>query len=113
VTDDRLYLIHITECIARVQQYVTGGKDVFLTNTMVQDAVLRNLQVLAESTQRISDPLRQQHTGVDWRGISRFRNVVTHNYLGIDLERIWDIVERDLPGLHREISAILSDLSED
>ena len=63
--DDRLYLIHIDECIARIEQYTVGGRDEFLRSTLIQDAVLRNLQVLAESTQRLSDPLKAQYPRVD------------------------------------------------
>jgi len=50
VKDDRLYLIHIGECLARIESYITGGKDAFFASTLIQDAVLRNLQTLAEST---------------------------------------------------------------
>ena len=53
--DDRLYLIHVRECIERIEQYTLGGKDAFFTDAKTQDAVLRVLQTLAESTQRISD----------------------------------------------------------
>jgi uncharacterized protein with HEPN domain len=109
--DDRLYLVVITECIARIEQYTTGGKDVFLRDTMTQDAVLRNLHILSESTQRLSETLKGQRQEVDWRLIAAFRNVVVHDYLGIDHEQIWDIVEHDLPDLGFKVSAILADLN--
>ena len=105
--DDRLYLIHITECIERIERYTAPGHDAFLSDTMIQDAVLRNLHTLSESTQRLSDALKDQHPAVDWTSIAAFRNVVVHDYLGIDLPRIWDIVERDLPTLKRAIDLIL------
>ena len=104
--DDRLYLIHIRECIDRIEQYTLGGKDAFFADTKTQDAVLRVLQTLAESTQRISDRLKASHPEVDWRSISAFRNVIVHGYLSIDLKRIWDIVESDLPDLKAKVEAI-------
>jgi uncharacterized protein with HEPN domain len=55
------------------------------------------LHTLSESTQRISNELKKQHPDIDWRTIAAFRNVVVHDYLGVDLDRIWDIVEDDLP----------------
>ncbi len=56
--DDKLYLIHINECIERVEKYIaTGGKEAFMASTLIQDAILRNLQTLAESTQRLSAAL--------------------------------------------------------
>jgi len=74
---------------------------------MIQDAVLRNLHTLSESTQRLSDALKVHYPEVDWTSIAAFRNVVVHDYLGIDLPRVWDIVERDLPDLKRAISTML------
>ena len=108
--DDRLYLIHILECIDHIQQYTAEGRDYFLADTKTQDAVIRNLQTLAESTQRISSELRLRYDVVDWRNIAAFRNVVVHDYLGIDLKQIWAIVEHDLPDLKRKIQTILGEL---
>ena len=105
--DDRLYLIHITECIERIERYTAPGQDAFLSDTMIQDAVLRNLHTLSESTQRLSDALKDQHPEVEWASIAAFRNVVVHDYFGIDLPRIWDILEHDLPSLKRTISMML------
>jgi uncharacterized protein with HEPN domain len=105
--DDRLYLIHIKECIERVKSYTKSGKEAFFEDTKTQDAVLRNLQILAESTQRLSDLLKDKHQEVDWRGISAFRNVAVHGYLSIDIVQTWNIVQQDLSPLEEQIEAIL------
>jgi len=110
VKDDRLYLIHIKECIERVMSYTEEGKDFFFADTKTQDAVMRNLQILAESTQRLSHSLRELHPEVDWRSISGFRNVAVHEYLRIDVVRIWDIVEQDIPLLDEQIERIMSEM---
>jgi uncharacterized protein with HEPN domain len=72
-----------------------------------QDAVLRNLQVLAESTQRLSDVSKSAQPDIDWRRIAAFRNVLVHDYLGVDLEIIWRIVQEDLPMLKTAIQSLL------
>jgi uncharacterized protein with HEPN domain len=108
--DDRLYLIHIRECIARIVRYTADGGNAFLEDTKTQDAVIRNLQTLAESTQRVSEPLQVQHPEVEWRTIAAFRNVAVHDYLGIDLSQIWDIVADDLPKLDQQIASILHEV---
>ena len=110
--DDKLYLIHILECIERIERYTLGGRNGFFAATLVQDAVIRNLQTLSESIRRISGTLKEVHSGVNWRNIAAFRNVVVHDYLGMDLNQIWDIVEKDLPDLKRQIEAILRGLGE-
>jgi len=76
-----LYLLHVKESITRIEQYTREGKDVFSHDVKTQDAVLRNLQTLAESTQRLSEVVREAHPEVEWRAISAFRNVLVHDYL--------------------------------
>jgi len=107
--DDRLYLIHISECIERIERYTAAGRAAFFADTMTQDAVLRNLHTLSESTQRLSDALKARHPEVDWPSIVAFRNVIVHDYLDVDLAQIWDIVEHDLPDFKRAIAAMLEE----
>lgn len=110
--DDRLYLIHMSECIARIEEYVRGGREAFMASTLVQDGVVRNLQVLAESSRRLSDAIKAKHPEVDWRGIAGFRNVLVHDYLGVDIQRVWTIIEADLPDLKRHTASILQQLGK-
>ncbi len=107
--DDKLYLTHIQECIARIEEYTKEGKENFLEDYKTRDAVLRNLQTLAESTQRISPTLKSKYTAIDWENISAFRNVLVHDYLGVDSSEIWDIVAEDIPPLKKTIEQMLRD----
>ena len=108
--DDKVYLIHIRECIERIESYTEGGAEVFFSDTKTQDAVLRNLHTLSESTQRLSQPLKTSHPEVDWRGISGFRNVLVHDYLGVNLVRVWEVVQRNLPDLKAKIIGIMQEM---
>jgi len=105
--DDAVYLHHIQECIRRIEEDTVGGREAFMDSHTFQDAVLRNLQTLSEATQRISEEAKSSFPDVDWRTIAAFRNVLVHNYLGIDLETVWEVVERDVPELKRIITAML------
>ena len=105
--DDRLYLIHILESIERVEEYTSEGLEQFLADRKTQDAVLRNLQILAESTRRISTELKMAHPEIDWRGVSGFRNVLVHDYLGVNLITVWGIIEGPLKELKKKISEVL------
>ena len=107
--DDTVYLQHILECIARIEEDVADGKQRFLSSHTLQDAVLRNLQTMAESTQRLSDGAKARHPEVERHRIAAFRNVLVHNYLGIDTERVWEISQRDVPELKRAISDMLEE----
>jgi uncharacterized protein with HEPN domain len=106
--DDRLYLIHIAECIERIESYVSGvDREGFMASTLVQDAVIRNLQTMAESTQRLSDRLKQAQSKIDRYKIAGFRNILVHDYLGVDTERVWNIIENELPALKKAVHAMM------
>jgi uncharacterized protein with HEPN domain len=105
--DDRVYLLHILERIRRIEEDTVGGRESFLSSHTLQDAVLRNLQTMAESTQRLSEALQASHPEIEWRRIAAFRNVLVHDYLGIDIERVWEIIQRDVPELKRTVTEIL------
>lgn len=105
--DDMIYLEHIIDCIDRIDNYTENDQFTFMNSTMVQDAAIRNLQILAESTQKISAPLKQQHPEINWRAISGFRNILVHDYLGVDLQQIWKIIENRLPSLKDNIQSII------
>jgi uncharacterized protein with HEPN domain len=105
--DETIYLRHIMECIRRIEENVAGGREQFMASHTLRDAVLRNLQTMTESAQRLSDALKAAHPDVEWRRIIAFRNVLVHDYLGIALERIGEIVQRDVPEFKHAISAML------
>ena len=107
--DDWVYLKHILECAALIEEYTRNGKQEFMESLLVQDAVLRRLQTMAESTQRVSVELKAKAPEIDWRALSGFRNVLVHDYLsGIDLERIWDAVESYLPALETTVQQLIN-----
>lgn len=102
---DRVYVEHILECIDKINDYTGKDRDRFMHDSLVQDAVLRRLQTMAESTQRLSDDLKGSVLDVDWRALSGFRNILVHDYLdGIDFFRVWDIIENSLPDLQKAIA---------
>jgi uncharacterized protein with HEPN domain len=84
-----------------------GGENEFFRDEKTQDAVVRNLQIMAESCNRLSDETREAHPEVNWRQIAGFRNVVVHDYFGLNMRTIWEIVTGDLPDLKRHIAAML------
>jgi len=104
--DSRVYLIHIRDCINRIQQYTLEGKEVFFNDMRTQDAVLRNLQVMCESLQKLPDDWKNAHPETEWNNIAGFRNRLTHEYLSVDLDIVWNVVENYLPSLEKTIEAI-------
>lgn len=107
---DLLYLAHIQECIDRIDEFCSGKRQQFYDSILVQDAVLRNLHTLSESSTRVSSDLQSKHPEVPWDAPRAFRNVVVHDYLGIDLDEIWGIIEDDLPALAATVRQMLAEL---
>jgi uncharacterized protein with HEPN domain len=77
----------------------SGDRARFEGSRLVQDAVVRNLQTLTESSQRLSKALKASEPQVPWRDLAGFRNILVHGYLGIDLQAVWSVIEQDLPAL--------------
>lgn len=106
--DDLIYLLHIQECIVRIEEDVRDGRATFESSHMIQDAVIRNLQVLAESSKRLSDAVKSTHSTIDWTGIAGFRNMLVHDYFSVDLGVVWKIVADDVPALKTAILEMLA-----
>jgi uncharacterized protein with HEPN domain len=107
--EDRVYLQHIAECIRRIEENTGRGREGFLQTHTLQDAVLRNLQTMSEATQRLSDAAKMRQPQIEWDRLAAFRNVLVHNYLGIDMEIIWAITQRDLLELKQAVAALLAE----
>jgi uncharacterized protein with HEPN domain len=87
VKDDRFYLIHVLERIQRIESYTTGGREAFLASSMIQDAVIRNFEIIGEAAKQVSESFRLLHPGLPWRRLAGFRDVLIHNYPGVDRTR--------------------------
>ena len=96
---DRVLLAHMRECLDRIFEFTQAQRSHFDASRLVQDAVIRNLQTLTESSQRLSSEIKAIEPQVPWRELAGFRNVIVQGYLGIDLGAVWLVVEQDLPAL--------------
>lgn len=94
-------------------EFTGDGRDAFMNNRMMQEAVIRSLEIIGEARRNLSDTLCNAHPEVPWRQIAAFRNFVIHVYCDIKLERIWEIVANDLLVLRPQLEAILANLATD
>jgi uncharacterized protein with HEPN domain len=97
------------DCVDHILADTESRREVFFGSRTIRDAVLRNLQTLTESSQRLSDQAKAAEPGIPWRQMSATRNILVHDYLGgIDPETVWTIVERDLPLLRAALQRLIA-----
>jgi uncharacterized protein with HEPN domain len=107
---DRVLLAHMRDCLDRILEYTNAERSRFEASRLVQDAVIRNLQILAESSQRLSSEIKGTEPQIPWRELAGFRNVIVHGYLGVDLGAVWLVVEQDLPALAEAVNRMATRL---
>ena len=106
--DYSLYLRHILEAIASIEEYTKDlDWDGFRSSKLVQDAVIRNLEIVGEATKKLPDEFRLRYPQIPWKQIAGMRDVLIHDYFGVDVERVWGVVNNRLKGLKKELSAVL------
>lgn len=110
--DPRVYLAQMLECIWKIERFTVDGRDRFMAEAMIQDAVLRNLEVIGQAAKRVDDRYRAGHAEIPWRGLAGLRDVLIHQYEGVDLERVWEIVSQELPPLKEARVAFLPPLEQ-
>lgn len=108
--DDRVYLLHTPDSIDRILDYTKAGPAAFLADTKTQDAVIRNLEVIGEAVKSISADLKSAYPDIPWQRIAGMRDRMIHEYFGVNLQIVWERVEKDVPDLKTNVQRILSSL---
>ena len=104
---DRLYLESIGDCLGCIAEYTAAGEQAFLASRLIQDGVIRNLEVIGEATNNLSSELRDANPAIPWRQIAGMRDVLIHDYLKVNLSRVWRTVITDLPPLQATVTRLL------
>ncbi len=98
------------EAIARIRRYVGRKRRAgFLGNALLQDAVIRNIEIVGEAASRLSPEFAARHAEIPWRDIVGMRHRLIHGYLKVNLDTVWEVVERDLPALAPKLRALVGE----
>lgn len=111
---DRVYLSHMRDAIAKIERYLAGvDYETFAGNDMMIDAVVRELEIIGAAARNLSVPFVEEHTDIPWSRIRRMRNILIHEYFGVNLKIVWDTTHGNLPQLRAFIQDVLPEDSRD
>jgi uncharacterized protein with HEPN domain len=113
VKDQKVYLLHAIDAIDAIVRYTTEGADGFFADAKTQDAVIRNIEIIGQAVKGLSDETRSLNPAVPWRQIAGMRDKLIHEYFGVDLALVWDVVERELPVLRPQLEEISRRLADE
>lgn len=106
--NEQIFLEHILESIRDIETFVKGSsKDRFLKNKEKQYALVRSIEIIGEATKNLPLEFRKKHSAIPWAKIAGMRDRLIHHYFGVDLNRIWRVVKKDIPRLKKQIQEIL------
>lgn len=109
--DNRVYLTVIHDCICRIRCYTRQGKAAYFADTQVQDAVMRNIEIIGQAVKDFgTEELTAREPSLPWKQIAGMRDLLAHRYLGVDIEMTWEVVDRDLVPVENAIGRIATEL---
>jgi len=110
VRSDRERLLDILEAIERIEKYLVKGRQAFEHDELLQTWVVHHIQIIGEAATKLSESFRAAHADVPWAEIVAMRNILVHEYFGVDTEEIWASAQFDLPKLKQKLASILAEL---
>ena len=103
----KIFLEHILESINLIEKYVKDkDKNDFLKSTQIQDATIRRIEIIGEAIKNIPDSFRETYTIIPWKEITGMRDILSHQYFGVDLDLTWEVIKEDIPELKKQIISI-------
>ena len=110
---DNVYLFHIRDSINKILEYtVRTDIESFKSNSMMQDAVIRQIEIIGEASSKLTKSFSDTNSQIPWKNIVGMRNKLIHDYFGVDVMAVWETVKNDIPTLKTNLDTIISTLDQ-
>ena len=111
--DALIYMQHIRDAIFRIKEYTLNiTHEEFMNNHLIQDAVIRQIEIIGEATKKLSRKVRDIYPDIPWKDMAGMRDKLIHDYFGVDIDAVWMTVEQDIPAIEKEIMDIIEKLEK-
>ena len=112
--DELVYLRHVLDAITTVEEYLHGvTEEKFKATRLLQDGAIRQIEIIGEAVRHISKDIRKTYPEIPWQDVAGMRDKLIHDYFGVDIEKVWDTAQDDLPILKQQVLGILEDFGQE
>lgn len=109
--DPKIFLKHIQESIEKIERHIKGmSEDEFEDDIKTQDAIIRRIEIIGEAVKNLPSEFKKKHSEIEWREIAGMRDKLIHEYFGVNLNMVWEVIRKDIPKLKRQISELLEEI---
>jgi len=110
---DKIYIFHIIDSIDQISEYtdqILPGE--FKENRLIQDAVVRNFEIIGEAAKNVSKRTREKYSQIPWKKMAGMRDKLIHNYMGVDLDAVWNTIEEIIPAMRKELDKVIDEMED-
>ncbi len=110
---DKIRMQHILDSISEIESYTQGASfSGFMQNSMMRFACIKQLEIIGEAAARLTGQIKQKYSKIHWREIIGLRNILIHEYFGVDEQIVWEIIQNDLPEFKKELEVVINEIGE-
>ncbi|MCK5832542.1 DUF86 domain-containing protein [bacterium] len=109
---DAVRIRHILDAIDKIEALVLRGREKYDSDETIRDSIIRKLEIIGEAVKYVSTELKNKYTQIEWKRLAGMRDVLIHQYFGVDINIIWDVANKRIPELKSKLKAIAEDIGE-
>ncbi|TVQ15099.1 MAG: DUF86 domain-containing protein [Balneolaceae bacterium] len=111
---DKIYILHIIDSMDQINEYTAQiSPEEFKENRLIQDAVVRNFEIMGEAAKNVSNQTREKYSQIPWKNMAGMRDKLIHNYMGVDLDAVWNTIHDIIPSMRIKVAEVVRSIEEE